>query len=120
MNVDWGKALAIAGGNMKRTVKDRRTAFFALILPLVIILLVGLLFGGTLKRLPVGVIDEQGNSTLRRELLASPALKVKTFHSLSTLRRDVRRGRVLAGIVIPGGGGTGTAAEPVQLVLQPG
>ena len=113
--VDARKAVAIAGANMKRTVTDRRVAFFALVLPIAIILLVGLLFGGSLRRLPTGVIDERGDSALRQALAKSPALKVKTYHSLSTVRRDVRRGRIMAGIVIPA-----STTEPVTLVSQPG
>jgi len=119
VGVDGRKALAIAGANMRRTVKDRRVAFFALLMPLVIILLVGLLFGGSLRRLPVGVIDERGDSPLRQQLAKSPALKLKTYHSLSTVRRDVRRGRIMAGIVIPTSS-AGDTAEPVTLVSQPG
>jgi ABC-2 type transport system permease protein len=64
----------------------------------------------------MGVIEERpGSSDVRQTLARSSALKVKTYHSLSALRRDVRRGRMIAGVVIPA-----ASSEPVRLVSQPG
>jgi len=62
------------------------------------------------QRLPrglrAGVLDQDRTTlsrTLVRDLLAAPALEVASYGDLETLRADLRRGRIRAGIVIPRG-----------------
>jgi ABC-2 type transport system permease protein len=96
----------IARANSGRAAKDRRFLFSAAALPIGIMLLVGTIFGGGNRKVPVGVLDRD-RSTLSRALQAdlhdSARVKVRHYTKESSLRQDIRRGRVLAGVVVPAG-----------------
>jgi linearmycin/streptolysin S transport system permease protein len=95
------KALAIAGVDLRRTVRDRANIFFLVVLPMLIILLLGAAFGGAQARL--GVIAPSGELSGRvvRALEAEPNLQVERFDSVDALRKAVERGEVDAGAVVP-------------------
>ena len=99
-----GKVLGIAATDMRRMFRDRRALFFILMLPVFIILLIGLTFGGQGNRVRVGLVDA-GSGPLGRELhrmLAdAPALRISTYAGVSSLQAAVRRQEVVAGVVIP-------------------
>lgn len=123
------KALAIAGTNLRRLVRERANIFFLLILPMLIILLLGAVFGSADAR--IGVVAG-GSGQLGDELVASlqrkEDLAVERFQNEDALGPAVERGRVQAGLVVPSGydstlrsGGTATLryfARPDSLAQQ--
>ncbi len=112
------KSLAIAGTNLRRLVRFRANVFFIVILPLLIILLLGVTFGGgATARIAV---TETGIGPLGEELVAGldarPGVKVRRYPRERELVRAVERGRVLAGLVVPAGyDRTLRAGRPVAL-----
>jgi ABC-2 type transport system permease protein len=120
MRPDLGKAWAIARNITRAGSRDPRLLFFAIAMPLLIIVLVGSLFGGSATRVPLGVVEQDASasaSALVAGLRASPNVKVKTYGSISALRREVRRGRMTAGLIVTPTYGT---ARDLVLVTQKG
>jgi ABC-2 type transport system permease protein len=104
VSIDLGKALAIASHNANMARRDRRLLFFGLALPLLVIILVGALFGGSATKVPLGVVQLDTGpraQALVTGLRHSPNVKVKVYADLAAVRREVRRGRMTAGMVIP-------------------
>ena len=99
------KALAIASATMRRFMRDRTALFFTAALPLVLIFLIGTATSGfDTDAFPVGIVSD-GTGTLARELRHalddSELVDLKSYDDAATLAKDVRRGVVPAGIVIP-------------------
>ena len=119
------KALAIARVNMVRTFRDRMSLFFILVLPMILIIVLGMTYGG-MSTVRMGVADLDGGP-LATDLAGSMTmtdlkLDVRRFARADDLRDAVERGFVELGIVIaPGydaalrGGGTGA----LEYVIQP-
>jgi linearmycin/streptolysin S transport system permease protein len=119
------KALAIARVNMVRTFRDRMSLFFILVLPMILIIVLGMTYGG-MSTARMGVADLDGGP-LAADLTTSMTmtdlnLDVRRFATADDLRDAVERGFVELGIVIaPGydaalrGGGTGA----LEYVTQP-
>ena len=101
-----GKVAAIMRANRQRVKGDRRVQFLLLGLPVLIMVLVGTIFGTGGKRVPVGVIST-GSGALGTDLVArlreQPDISVRRYHHQSHLRSDIRRTRLLAGVIIPAG-----------------
>ncbi|HZQ84865.1 MAG TPA: ABC transporter permease [Acidimicrobiales bacterium] len=121
-----GKVAAIMRANRQRVKGDRRVQFLLLGLPVLIMVLVGTIFGTGGKRVPVGVIST-GSGALGTDLVArlreQPDISVRRYHHQSHLRSDIRRTRLLAGVIIPAGYDAALrAGRPVQVhvVMQPG
>ncbi|MEN3273857.1 MAG: linearmycin/streptolysin transport system permease protein [Actinomycetota bacterium] len=103
-HVDFGKALVIAGHMSNQARKDKRLLFFGLALPLLIIIMFGALIGDSATKVPLGVVVQDTGAhgrALVEGLRASPNVKVRTYADLRAVRREVRRGRMTAGLVIP-------------------
>jgi ABC-2 type transport system permease protein len=100
------KIAAIARANRQRVAGDRRIMFVTLVLPVGIMVMVGTIFGTGGKRVPVGVLST-GSGALGAALVAGfhqqPDIFVRTYHHESHLRSDVRRGRVLVGVIVAPG-----------------
>jgi ABC-2 type transport system permease protein len=98
--------LEIARVNLLRVVRDRGNLFFVFLMPLLIILAVGAVFGsGGTSRLGVVRTDA---GPLGDALVASLAageldVEVRERASLDELRDDVERGEVHLGLLIPPG-----------------
>ncbi|MBV9936788.1 MAG: ABC transporter permease, partial [Actinobacteria bacterium] len=121
-----GKIAAIMRTNRLRVKGDRRVQFLLVGLPVLIMVLVGTIFGTGGKRVPVGVIST-GSGSLGADLVSrlreQPDISVRTYHHQSHLRSDVRRTRILAGVIIPNGYDASLrAGRPTQVhvVMQPG
>jgi ABC-2 type transport system permease protein len=99
------KALAIASTTMKRFMRDRSALFFTAALPLVLIFLIGTATSGfDTDEFPIGVVvGGEGALTdeLHQRLEASELVEVQTYDDAEALAKDVRRGVVSAGVVIP-------------------
>ena len=111
-----GRALTIARANVVRLLRDRLGLFFIVVLPMIIILVTGLQFGGGFEA-RVGLFGPSGGE-LADEL--ATALErdwnVVRHDSAETLARDVSDGRVAAGIVLPDGYTDRlVAGEPVEV-----
>jgi len=98
------KALAIAQKSLLRISRDRSALFFTILLPFAIILIIGLSIGGfSNTHVPVGIVHN-GSGPLTSDLvmrLGHRPVTLRTYTSEEKLRKDIRRGAVVAGIVVP-------------------
>jgi ABC-2 type transport system permease protein len=97
------RSLAIARANVARMWKDRSNVFFVFILPIGIILLIGSMFGGSF--LPsLGVVAEDTGplgDRLVEALEADGEVEVVRYGDENDVVRQVERGAIDAGVVIP-------------------
>ncbi len=101
------KALAIAATDLRRLLRWRANLFFLFVLPMLIILLLGAVFGGA-DQARIGVVDRDGSrlseqfaSALRRQ----PSTEVHAYAAAAALQRAVARGDLDAGLVLGAGYG---------------
>jgi ABC-2 type transport system permease protein len=99
-------ALLIARANVVRMFRDRLGLVFVFALPVVIIVVMGLAFGG--GGTPYLAITDADRSTLSGELVAMiesdrGALEIMQFDSPAALRDAVQRNTIEMGVVIPAG-----------------
>lgn len=119
------KALLIARANIVRMFRDRLGLVFVFAMPVVIIVVFGLAFGGGGTRY-IGIADADA-SVLSTELVAGieqdrGSLEIKRFSSPADLRDAVQRNTVEMGLAIPAGyeasirsGGQG----PLEYISRP-
>lgn len=119
------KILSIGWANTVRLFRQRANIFFVFVFPLLLILLLGVMFGGGFDaRLGVAVGGEEGPlaSSLVTALDALDDIAVERFDSPEGVTDAVQRGRVMAGVLIPAGYDAalmnGEAVE-VGFVLRP-
>lgn len=119
------KALVIARVNVLRTLRDRMSLFFIVILPLILITVLGLTYGG-MNTARVGVAD-LGGGPLAAEVVGGIRtteirIEVRRYDSAAALRDAVTRGFVEIGMVVPAGYDatlrSGGAAS-IEIVAQP-
>jgi ABC-2 type transport system permease protein len=116
--------VAIALNELRRVGRDPTALFFAVALPIVIIVIIGSTFRNE-NVLEVGVLDEDGSTrseALLATLDATEGLSADRYGSIDTLRRDIRTGTVAAGLVVPAGFGADVDAGEsvsVQLIADP-
>jgi ABC-2 type transport system permease protein len=100
-------AVRIGLASLRRVLRDPTAAFFMLILPVLIIVVVGATAASGRDHFDVGVLDRSGGDRLAARLVealdASDALDVTSFDDRGSLERAVRRGEVAAGVVVPAG-----------------
>lgn len=100
------RALAIAGVNLRRLLRDRTGLFFIFVLPVILIVVLGTVFGGrTAPRLGIVVLD---SGPLAAELVESirageVALVVTTPADEARLRAQVEDGSLELGLIVPAG-----------------
>ncbi len=99
------KAFAIAWANLRRVLRDRTAAFFILVFPFVIILVIGSVFGSAFT--PVLGVVAEGSGEFGADLVArlerTDGIAIRAFDDRAALADAVARGRVEAGLVIPEG-----------------
>jgi ABC-2 type transport system permease protein len=101
------RILAIAGANYRRTVRDRLGLFFVLVLPIILIIILGITYGGQ-GTIRVGVADLD-RTDLSGELIDTivPAgtapVELRRYATKADLEDAVGRGFVTAGLVIDAG-----------------
>ncbi|MDD9369938.1 MAG: ABC transporter permease [Acidimicrobiales bacterium] len=109
----------IALNNVQRTARDRTTLFFAIGLPIVIMVVIGSTFGG-MQDFTIGVVDEDGTAA-SADLIATVDggdIDIERYDSAATLRRDIRAGSLAAGLVVPEGyGATLDAGDDVAVEM---
>jgi ABC-2 type transport system permease protein len=119
------KALAIAWANLLRTTRDRLGLFFVIVLPMILIIVLGITYGG-FNSARIGLVDQDGGA-LAADLVDGIAVEgveisVRHYDTTEQLRDAVRRGFVEVGLVIPDSYDSslraGDAAR-VEVVTQP-
>jgi ABC-2 type transport system permease protein len=99
------KVLSIGRTNLLRQVRDRGNLFFIFILPTIIIVALGLQFGGS-SYARLGVVAPTGDPAAEALLVRiredSPVFTIVRFPDEAALRTAVGRGTVEAGLVLPG------------------
>ncbi len=124
------KALAIAATDLRRLLRWRANLFFLFVLPMLIILLLGAVFGNA-QTARIGVLDRDGGPLARQfthALAARPSTRLVRYRTASALQKAVAHGDVDAGLLIPAdydlrlrGGQTATAgffARPSSIAQQ--
>jgi ABC-2 type transport system permease protein len=119
------KALVITRANLLRTSRDRLGLFFVLVLPMILIVVLGLTYGG-FSSARVGVADADGGP-LAQDLVKGIEPKgidisIRSYDTPEQLRDAVRRGFVEVGLLIPAGYELALrdgAAAPIEVVAQP-
>jgi ABC-2 type transport system permease protein len=99
------KPLRIAIVNLTRLARDRVGLFFVFVFPIVLILLIGVSFGGDFTP-TLGVVaadDGRLAGDLVDSMRSESAIEVEIFDDTSSLDDAVERGVVQAGVVIPEG-----------------
>jgi ABC-2 type transport system permease protein len=98
-------ALALAAAELRRVTRDRTFLFFAVLLPVLIILLIGVTISSNTE-IRVGVVDEGPSplsSRLGRALDADATVTVEPYAGRAAGVAALRRGEVSAVVVVPGG-----------------
>jgi len=96
-------AVALAVAELRRVTRDRTFAFFLVLLPILVILLVGVTTSGT-SSIRVGLVPGQSatlSTQLVEDLEGDPALKSQRFSSRQDGIDALRRGEVDALVVVP-------------------
>jgi ABC-2 type transport system permease protein len=99
------KVLVIAATNLRRFLRDRSNIFFVFVFPILLILVLGASFGGTVVP-RLGVLSEDSGELaidLTQRLDASSDIRVAGFDDRAGMVRAVERGELEAGLVIPSG-----------------
>jgi ABC-2 type transport system permease protein len=120
------RAIEIARVNLVRLIRDRTSLFFVFLLPIVLIVVLGVIYGGRVAP-RLGIVSTDSGA-LGADLVAAlrsgeVKLEIKEFGTEADLRDAVERGTIELGIVIPPDYDatmrTGGTAE-VTVVSQPG
>lgn len=98
------KALALAGVNVRRMLRDRSNVFFVFVFPMLLILVLGVSFGtGFDPR--IGVVAGEDVGPLSEDLVATieglPDVVVERVADPDDLRTSVERGQLQAGVIVP-------------------
>jgi ABC-2 type transport system permease protein len=99
------KAFAIAAVNLRRMLRDRSNIFFVFVFPMLLILVLGVSFGGGFEP-RIGVVAVRPGSLgadLVGTLRAMPDVEVERYGSADDLQTSVERGQLEAGVVVPEG-----------------
>lgn len=88
---------AVCRSELLRTLNDRTALFFALLLPVILIGMSAVLFGGA-SAVKLAVVDPSG--AVVAELEENPAVTVEVYRDAAELQRDVRTGRAEAGLIV--------------------
>ena len=80
------KILAIGWINVRRALRDRTGLFFLVALPLMLVFIIGIAFGGTSTPV-LGILGQAG------ALSAEPGLRVRAFADEAGLRTAVEHAR---------------------------
>ena len=119
------KALEIARVSILRTFRDRMGLFFIVILPMILVIVLGMTYGG-MSAARVGIAD-QDHSSLSAALIGDLQttdirLEVRHYDTAADVRDAVERGFVEIGLAIPAGYDAALrAGQPaqVEIVAQP-
>jgi ABC-2 type transport system permease protein len=101
------KIFAIAGVNLRRTLRERSNIFFLVVFPMLLILILGVSFGGEFTPRVGIVAAELDRQPLAAELVSdledSAGIDVRRVDDQDALTGMVERGQLEAGLVVPAG-----------------
>jgi ABC-2 type transport system permease protein len=106
------KVLAIAGMNLRRTLRERTSLFFIFLFPMLLILVLGLAFGGAGSP-RVGVVVGDGDplaGALWQRVRTAGGVDATRVADEARLVAAVERGELEAGLAIPAGYGAAVRA----------
>lgn len=110
----------IARTELTRLFRDRSNLFFVFVFPLLLVLVIGAQFGGG-AQLQMGFVAPSGDRMAEQLAAAvddAAGVEAVEVSDAATLRDDVGRGRISAGIVVPDGYERSvTEVEPVELAF---
>lgn len=96
------KVVAIAGANLKRFVREPSNLFFVFIFPMLLVLVLGVSFGGTFEpRLGVVAPDSALAADIVADLEAIDGVEIVRLEDRSTAIEAVERASLSAAILIP-------------------
>ncbi|HZA20331.1 MAG TPA: ABC transporter permease [Actinomycetota bacterium] len=99
------KAIRIGAVNLRRLTRDRVGLFFVFVFPIVLILLIGVSFGGDFT--PTLGVASQDRGPLSDELVDSlgsqRGIEVELFEDRAALEDAVERGVAQSGVIVPAG-----------------
>ncbi|MDH3540325.1 MAG: ABC transporter permease, partial [Acidimicrobiia bacterium] len=97
------KAFTIAAVNLKRFLRDRSNIFFVFVFPMLLVLIIGVVFGGTFTpRLAVATPDNgELAAALVAALEADDGFDVRVYTDRADAIEEVERGTATAALVIP-------------------
>lgn len=97
------KPLAIAATNLRRTFRERSSFFFMFGFPLLLILVLGMAYGGSFQPRVGLVVNGSGPLAehLAEQLTSTDGLDIQLVDDESELTGRVERGELEAGLVIP-------------------
>jgi ABC-2 type transport system permease protein len=95
--------LTIAGVNLRRTLRDRTNAFFVVLFPLLMVMVLGLAFGGEYTPRVAVVVEQSGplSDELVEELESSGGFEVVRAGDRAEAVDGVETGRLSSAVVIP-------------------
>lgn len=102
----------IARVELRRFLRERTLLFFALALPVVITVVIGVTMFGDDRTYVLGVADEDGGEVaadLVAALAEAPGAELRRYDDGADLRAAVRRTNVDAGLIVPAGFGESVA-----------
>jgi ABC-2 type transport system permease protein len=119
------KVLTIAATNLRRTLRERVALFFLFVFPMILILVLGMAFGGTSEP-RVGVVGDRADplaAAILDRLGGADGIATRVVKVEADLISAVERGELEAGLVIPAGYGTTIRAGgqvELRYVARPG
>lgn len=114
------KAFVIASNSVRLLFRDRSNIFFVLILPVILILVIGLVFGsGFTPRIGIVILDDSAAAAdLTGRLETADGLDVIVIDDEEEARLQVRRNQVDGAMIVPAGYGEVIASgAPTTLAL---
>ncbi len=119
------KILLIATTNLRRTLRERTNLFFVFVFPMLLILVLGVAFGGEFTPRVGVVVADTGPLAhqLADRLRDAEGIDVRTVPSQADLVSAVERGELEAGLVVPAGydhAVRATDGTKVSFVVRPG
>ena len=99
------RMLAIAQASGRRLLRDKRSLFFTIVLPIVLILVVGAVARG-FDTFKVGVVDldrSQASRLLVTDLDHTAGVSTQSYPTVAALDKAVVRSEINAGVVLPAG-----------------
>ncbi len=114
------KAFAIAANSVRLLFRDRSNIFFVLILPVILILVIGLVFGsGFTPRIGIVILDDSAAAAdLNSRLETADGLDVIVIGDEEEARLQVRRNQIDGAMIVPAGYGDVVASgAPTTLAL---
>jgi ABC-2 type transport system permease protein len=112
------KALAIGLTNIRRMIRERSNIFFVFIFPIALILLIGAQFGGGVKPLIGVFVADEGQiaEEITDVIESQDSVDIRRFEVREDLVSAVERGQVQAGVFLPAGIESQSAAgEAVEI-----